>query len=57
MNHEQFNAQRWGYGMSCVYKSIRREIVSVDFEEGLVGLFDGGETIQWVRHENCELIN
>ena len=57
MNYEQFNAQRWGYGMSCTYKGKVREIASVDFEEGLVGLSDREETIQWVRHENCELIN
>lgn len=61
MTQEQFDKQKWGVDMKCVYDERIRDIVSVDFEERLIGLrpetiFDKGDDISWVRCENVELI-
>ena len=52
--------------MKVRYKGEIRDLVSVDFEENLIGIKSGEieceecghvETgIQWVRYENCDLI-
>ena len=56
MTQEQFRNQEWGVGMECTYKGKTRDIISVDFEEDLIGLAaDWSDQIQWVRCENVEL--
>jgi len=56
MTQEQFRNQKWGVAMECTYKDKTRDIISVDFEEDLIGLTtDWSDQIQWVRCENVEL--
>lgn len=38
MTFEEFDATRWGVGMLCKYRGDVCHIVSVDFEERLLGL-------------------
>jgi len=38
MTQEQFAKQSWGVGMKCTHKDKTRDIITVDFEEDLVGL-------------------
>lgn len=58
MTVEEFNQRRYGAGMKCLYKGQELDIVSVDFEEALIGLEIEGddENINWVRCENVEII-
>jgi len=67
MTIEEFDKTSFKAEMKAMYKGEIREIVTVDFEEKLIGfedpteeLFDEeGESIaviNWVRCENCELI-
>jgi hypothetical protein len=56
MTQEQFDKQEWGVNMKCNYDNLIRDIISVDFQERLVGLSEPqSENIQWVRCENVEL--
>jgi hypothetical protein len=57
MTAEEFDRRGFGFNESCIYKGVRYPIVSVDFEERLVGIKgyvqneeDGEWT--WVRCEN-----
>lgn len=58
MTPEDFDKQKWGVDMKCIYENVTRDIISVDFPERLVGLvYDSDDTqIQWVRCENIKLI-
>jgi len=56
MTQEQFKAQRFTNGMVVSYMGENREVAMVNFREYLIGLGEG-EEIEWVRCENCELIN
>jgi hypothetical protein len=57
MTTEEFDKQRWGVDMKCIYDGKTRDIISVDFPERLVGLsYDGESEVQWVRCENVKLI-
>lgn len=38
MTIDEFNERYWTNGMTCEYAGERREIVSVDFAEHLIGL-------------------
>ncbi len=56
MTQEDFDKQRWGVGMKCVYEEKERGIATVDFKERLVGLsLELDDEIQWVRCENIKL--
>lgn len=55
MTIQEFNKQKWGVGMSCIYQEAERDIISVDFIESLVGLKED-DSIQWVRCENINLL-
>lgn len=62
MTIEEFNDQRWGSKMQCIYNANVRKIASVDFEEKLIGLEpmpNSGadeDDIDWVRCENCSQV-
>lgn len=64
MTIEEFNNTKWGAGMEAVihskaYGTIRRPIVSVDFDQALIGFAtddEDDEQLQWIRCENCEII-
>ena len=45
--------------MKAMYKDKEHDVVTVDFEEKLLGLEDPlfPEETKWVRCENCEIIN
>jgi hypothetical protein len=58
MTIEEFNNTRFGNGMKVIYKGVENDIVSVDFEESLIGLGDVEEgEIYWVRCENVNLVD
>lgn len=65
MTVEEFNNTKFGARMQVIYRGEAREIVSVDFEEKLIGLNDKFydpedpddiAQINWVRCENCKLV-
>ena len=57
MTKAQFEKQEWKSGMKAKYHVGEFEIATVNFEENLVGLWQGEENdISWVRCENIELI-
>jgi hypothetical protein len=66
MTIDDFNMQKFKAGNKAKYKDLIYDIVSVDFEEKLVGLSDinffaqqeGDEDlpVNWVRCENIEFI-
>jgi len=56
MTQEDFDKQKWGVNMKCIYEEKERSIATVDFKERLVGLsFELDDEIQWVRCENIKL--
>ena len=55
MTKKQFEIQKWKSGMKAKYHGGEFDIISVNFEEKLIGLDDKDE-ICWVRCENIELI-
>jgi hypothetical protein len=60
MSIEEFNDTRFGNGMKVIYRGEENDIVSVDFEESLIGIgIEGGDDgeIHWVRCENVTLVN
>ena len=58
MTIEEFDKMSFKAEMKAVYKQKQYDVVSVDFEEKLIGLSEpwDDENITWVRCENCELI-
>lgn len=54
MTLNEFDDRYWTNGMTCEYSGARREIVSVDFVERLIGLksIDEPDIIDMVRCEN-----
>lgn len=54
MTGEEFDAASWRNGATCIYHDKRRTIVSVDFEEQLIGLKNGSneDMIDYVRCES-----
>ena len=66
MTIEEFSQTGFYAVMKVRYKGAIRDLVSVDFEENLIGIKSGeieceecghvGTYIQWVRYENCDLI-
>ena len=65
MTKEEFSAVEFGSGMKIKHHSTLTNtddeyfLAGVDFEEFLIGIINKkGETaINWVRCENCEIIN
>lgn len=57
MSIEEFNNARFGSGMHAEYKGDIYPIISVDFEEKLIGIDtqNDGESY-WVRCENVKRI-
>lgn len=66
MTIEEFNNTRFKFGMKAEYKNNVYDIISVDFEENLIGLDNGiiecngcgteRTDVMWVRCENCKII-
>ena len=59
MTIEQFKEQPFISGMLAEYKGEKYEIISVNFDEALIGLVEVGQDIEfinWVRCENCNII-
>ncbi len=57
MTIEEFNIMTFVTEMKARYKEDTFEIVSVDFEEKLIGLdMTGDDIISWVRCENVEIV-
>ena len=62
MTKEEFTNQKWGAKMQCGYRGEVYRIISVNFEEMLVGLIphdefqDKDSEITWARCENIQLL-
>ena len=61
MTLEEFNNTRFGGNMFCIHQERKKFIMSVSFEEALLGLTNERADIppeewQWVRCENIEMI-
>ena len=54
MTLDEFSERYWTNGMTCEYGGVRREIMSVDFAEQLIGLksCDDSADVDMVRCEN-----
>jgi hypothetical protein len=54
MTLDEFNERYWTNEMTCEYGGVRREIVSVDFVEKLIGLksCSDSDDVDMVRCEN-----
>jgi hypothetical protein len=50
---DEFDERYWKNGLVCDYRGVRREIVSVDFAERLIGLKSlSDDEVDMVRCEN-----
>ena len=60
MTREEFNNYAFGANMEISYKGRIYELVSIDFEEGLIG-YDMGEAsdndVSWARCESITIIS
>lgn len=61
MTIEEMDSQRFVAGMKVIYDEEEREVVGVHFVEKLIALenplsVDDCECPEWVRFENCEII-
>jgi hypothetical protein len=60
MTREEFAQMKFRAGMTAIYKDCKYDIVSVNFEEDLLGLLelDGNidNDLSWVRCENVSEI-
>jgi len=54
MTFEEFDNTLWKKDMACYYSEDKFEIISVNFTERLIEIFDGID-FTWVRCENVEL--
>lgn len=54
MSIEEFKNARFGAGNTVTYNGKTRQIVSVNFEENLIGLLNplDDDSLDWVRCEN-----
>jgi hypothetical protein len=59
MTIDQFDCMSFKSDMKAMYDGQEFDVVSVDFEEKLIGLEDPEfpEETKWVRCENCQIIN
>ncbi len=61
MTIEEFNNKRFGGNMFCTHQGEKKFIMSVDFNEALLGLTNEQEDIppeewEWVRCENVTIL-
>lgn len=62
MTREEFAQTRFTANMKAEYKGHIYNVISVNFEEGLFGLFDseidfdGNDDLFWVRCESVKLV-
>lgn len=58
MTIEDFDSMKFRAGMKALINGKEKDIVSVDFEQRLIGLEIEGddENIDWVRIDNLELV-
>lgn len=59
MTIDEFDKTGFTGQMKCEYKGKEYDIISVDFEEKLIGIFEIGidqEVLDWKRCENITLI-
>ena len=61
MQQHEFDNTHWGAKMTCSHRGIKRDIVSISFEEKLVGLSEIAQgadenDVEWVRCENIVLL-
>lgn len=59
MTISEFNKTRFNCGMFAIYEGNKYQIVSVEFDEALIGLSGvvfGSEAPYWVRCENVEIV-
>lgn len=64
MTIEEFNKTKWHAKMEVVihshaYGTFQHPIVSVDFDQALIGIAtddEDDEQLQWFRCENCDLV-
>lgn len=59
MTQEEFGAMKFRAGMKALINGKEKDIVSVDFDQSLIGLEIEGdqENIDWVRIENLEIVS
>lgn len=59
MTQQEFDNMGFKADMKAMYNKKEFDVVTVDFEERLLGLEDPlfPEETKWVRCENCEIIN
>ena len=63
MTIEEFDKTGFTWRMKCEYKGKEYEIISVDFEERIIGIFeiddprDPEANIDWKRCENVKLLH
>ncbi len=59
MERSIFDKTRFGAGMQVEYKNSTYDIISVDFEEGLIGIDETGDSdsLSWKRCENVTLMD
>jgi hypothetical protein len=60
MTHEEFDKNRWGFGIEGVYSGNSVEVVGVNFTERLIEVCNQEEHLDcedcfWIRCENFEL--
>lgn len=57
MTIEEFENTKFVWNMKCIYKGKEYPIVSVDFEEKLISIFETDiNNPDWKRCENIEII-
>ena len=57
MTREEFNIMQFGADMEISYKGNHYQLISVDFDEGLIGYEIGDNDISWARCESVTIIN
>lgn len=57
MTIEQFNDTKFSGKETIIYQNQEFELVAVDFEEYLIGIFEveDDDTVYWKRCENVEI--
>jgi hypothetical protein len=57
MTQEEFDKTNWRWSMQCEYKGVIYFIISLDFEEKLIGIKQHqNEGLDWKRCENIKLL-
>ena len=56
MTREQFDSQKWRKGMRARYGLLTYDVVSVDFGEYTLLLWDANGRGEWVKCEDVEIL-